>query len=145
VADNALLLQASASLVELVTGAERWERFVWTVTAHTRLHAHPARVDPEAWQSTPIGRAWWRTERQSFVPVASAAEGRPGRQAVFLIQVQLQTLAQALDTPARCRRLHDAVATMSPAVLAYRDLAGVRAPLLDWLQARAAALDAGSP
>ncbi|HEY9068493.1 MAG TPA: heme-dependent oxidative N-demethylase subunit alpha family protein, partial [Burkholderiaceae bacterium] len=32
VADNATLLAASDALVRLVTGDERWERFVWTVT-----------------------------------------------------------------------------------------------------------------
>ena len=31
----------ATQLMRLVTGAERWERFVWTVTAHPRLHAPP--------------------------------------------------------------------------------------------------------
>jgi hypothetical protein len=51
VADNAMLLAASESLARLVTGDERWERFVWTISADPRLHQHPARSElhwPEA-------------------------------------------------------------------------------------------------
>jgi hypothetical protein len=59
------------------------------------------------------------------------------RQAVFTIAVDSVPLAQAVDTPARAQRLHDAIASMSDAVLAYRSLHAVRAPLLAWLAARA--------
>ena len=52
VADNALLLKAGDHLLRMVTGEERWERFVWTITDHPRLHAHPARVDPQRWRHT---------------------------------------------------------------------------------------------
>lgn len=132
VADNTLLLKAADSLVRLVTGPERWERFVWNVTDQPRLHAHPARMARERWQHTPVARAWWRTERQTFVPLPALG------QAVFTIAVEVQPLAQALDSPTRARALHDAIASMSPAVLDYRGLAPVREPLLAWLAARAA-------
>jgi len=132
VADNALVVRAADALTRLVAGPERWERFVWNVTGHPRLHAHPAHVDPARWPADiaatlPAG-AWWRTERQTFIPL-------PGRgQALFTIQVELQPLAQAIDGPQRAAALHAAVASMSPAVLAYRGLAGVREPLLRWLE-----------
>ena len=75
--------------------------------------------------------AWWRTERQTFIPL-------PGlRQAVFTIGVESQPLAQAIDTPERAARLHAAIASMTPAVLQYRGLEGVREPLLAWLAERA--------
>jgi dimethylamine monooxygenase subunit A len=135
VADNALLLKASEALARTVSGPERWERFVWNITDHPRLHAHPHRVDPQRWLHTEIADAWWRTERQTFIPLSGTAAGTP--QAVFTIQVQLTRLAQAIDSPARAARLHAAVESMSPAVLAYRSLAGVREPLLRWLSARA--------
>lgn len=131
VADNALLLRAADGLARLVAGDTRWERFVWNVTDQPRLHAHPDRADPRRWQLTTVPEAWWRTERQTFIPLPAQ------RQAVFTIQVQVQRLADALDTPARSRALHDAIASMSPAVLDYRNLAAVRAPLLAWLAARA--------
>ncbi len=132
VADNTLLLKATAGLLRLATGADRWERFVWNVSDHPRLHAHPARVDPQRWQHTSPALAWWRTERQTFIPLPAQA------QAVFTIHVEVQPLAAALHTPQRAAALHDAIASMSPAVLAYRNLAGVREPLLAWLAQRAA-------
>lgn len=134
VADNALLLQAAAALTKLVTGHERWERFVWNVTDQPRLNAHPALHEgAERWAQTAVAQAWFRSERQSFIPV-------PGRaQAVFTILVDVQPLATVLHDAARAQALHDAIATMSPAVLAYRGLTGVREPLLAWLQQRAGA------
>ena len=57
-------------------------------------------------------------------------------QALFTIAVDVQPLAQAIATPARAARLHDAVASMSPAVLAYRHLDSVQTGLLQWLAAR---------
>ncbi len=130
VADNSLVVGASAALTRMVTGSDRWERFVWNVTAHPRLHAHPLHCDPARWATTAVQDAWWRTERQSFIAV-------PGqRQAVFTIHVELEPLAAAIDTAQRATQLHAAVASMSPAVLAYRGLAGVRQALLDWLDAR---------
>ncbi len=130
VADNALLLKAGDHLMRLATGEERWERFVWTITDHPRLHAHPARVDPQRWRHTRAAGAWWRTERQTFIPVT------PARQAVFTIHVEVQPLAQAVATPQRAAALHKALATMSPAVLHYRGLQAVRDELLAWLAAR---------
>jgi hypothetical protein len=132
VADNALLLKASESLTRLVCGSERWERFVWTVTDHPRLHAHPLRTDPARWQHTAAAHAWWRTEHQTFLPLPQQG------QAVFTIHVQVQALADAVQAPGRAQRLHDAIASMSPEVVAYRGLTDVRASLLQWLALRAA-------
>ncbi len=134
VADGDAIRRAADALVALVTGSDRWERFVWNVSAHPRLHAHPRRTPREAWgrgaaDALPSS-AWWRTERQTFLPV-------PGQsQALFTIAVDTRPLAEAIDTPDRARRLHQAIASMSPAVLAYRGLAPVRDRLLGWLAAR---------
>jgi hypothetical protein len=132
VADNRLLLQAADALTRLVTGEERWERFVWNVTSHPRLHAHPARVATERWPGGAAAfqpsLAWWRSERQTFIPVPAAA------QAVFTILVDVQPLAPVLAAaPGRAARLHAALASMSSAVLDYRSLVPVREPLLAWL------------
>jgi hypothetical protein len=127
VADNALLLKASESLVRLVSGHERWERSVWTVTDHPRLHAHPQRLAHPRWNDTPVQDAWWRTERQTFIPLSGRG------QAIFTIEVDLVPLAQAVALPARAAALHAAIASMSEAVLAYRGLTSVREPLLAWL------------
>ena len=137
VADNELLLRAASALMQVVSGEQRWERFVWTITSHARLHAHPQRVDPLRWGAAGDDElpalAWWRSERQTFIPVA----GTP--QVLFTIAIQMQPLAELLNDPAKARALHEAVASMSTAVLDYRGLHSVREPLLRWL-ARAAAL-----
>jgi hypothetical protein len=136
VADNQLLLAAADGLARLVSAPTHWERFVWTITPTPRLNAHPHALPHCAWpqddEAVPAA-AHWRTERQTFIPVAGAA------QAVFTILVETQPLQQAIDNPARAQRLHDAVASMSPAVLQYRNLGSVRDTLLRWLARRAAA------
>ncbi len=133
VADNALLIRAAESLTRLVCGEDRWERFVWNVTDNPRLHAHPERVGHDRWAGTRVESAWWRTERQTFIPLPHL------QQAVFTIHVQVQPLTEALVTPLRAQALHDAVASMSAEVLRYRGLHAVREPLLQWLAARAGA------
>jgi hypothetical protein len=134
VADNTLLLRAAYALMRTVAGPERWERFVWNVTDQPRLHAHPARVDPARWAHTAVADAWFRSERQTFIPLPALG---PRGLAVFTIQVAVRPLAVVLDTPDRAARLHATVASMSPAVLAYRGLVPVRDALLTWLAARA--------
>jgi dimethylamine monooxygenase subunit A len=137
VADNQALLAAGRQLVQLVTGGERFERFVWTVTPSGRYDQHPRRHPRTPWPVAPDPQAFaqqclLRAERQTFLPL-------PGRsQAVFTIRVMLQPLAEAVRTPDDARRLHDALASMSDAVLAYKNLAAARAPLLAWLATRTA-------
>lgn len=151
VADNELVVSASDHLLALVTGVLRWERFVWMVTPHPRLHAHPDHVDPGPWRLPagpqaldPFGRdaieagAWFRSERQTFIPLPDL------RQAVFTILVSVEPLAAAAGTPQRATRLRDALATMSPAVLEYRGLQHVRDAVVDWLDRRARQLADGS-
>ena len=132
VADNARLVAAAEALARVVSSVDAaWERWVWTVTDQPRLHAHPARSDPDRWRDTPVDRAWWRSERQTFVPVAGRA------QALFTIRVDVRPLAAAVADPRDAALVHAAIASMSDAVLAYRGLAAVRAPLLVWLAERA--------
>lgn len=139
VADNALLQAASAQLVSVATGGECWERFVWTLSPSGRHDQHPRRQPREPWPDAGTtddagfaARCWLRVERQTFFPV-----GGDTRQAVFTIRVMLAPLAEAAARPADARRLHDALASMSPAVLAYKNLLPAREPLLRWLAARA--------
>lgn len=136
VADSQTLQAAGPQLMALVSQGERWERFVWNLSSHPRLHAHPERVPAERW---PAGertcfeqQAWWRTERQTFIPFKDSTGAA---QAIFTIAVEVMPLRQALSSPSRVSALHEALASMTPSVLAYRGLDRVREPLLAWLAA----------
>ena len=135
VADSGTLVAASDALVRIVTAGERWERFVWTLTPREALDAHPARLCAADWPAvaTPASvaaAAFFRTEHQRFQPLRGG-----GRSALFAISVEVVPLARAVDRPERARRLHDALVSMSDAVLDYRGLRTVRGPLLAWLAA----------
>lgn len=136
VADNQLLITASDHLARLVTGSDRWERFVWTITRHPNLDSHPQRSEPGSWPAhadpaAVAARAFFRTERQTFIPLPQH------RQAIFTIHVDVQPLTTATADAEHALRLHGALASMSDAVLAYRGLTPVRDRLLAWLAAQA--------
>ena len=138
VADNQLLVASGSHLVKLATSGECWERFVWTVTPSARYDQHPRRHAREPWPDALdphefARNLWLRAERQTFFPV-----GRGTRQSVFTIRVMLQPLADAVASPGAARKLHEALSTMSDAVLAYKGLAPARDPLLAWLAERVA-------
>lgn len=138
VADNALLLAAARQLVQLVTGSGSWERWVWTLSPGGRFDQHPRRRPRTPWPATDdpealAAQCFLRAERQTFFPV-----GGGSGLAVFTIRVMLEPLAQAVKTPAHAQRLHAALSTMSHAVLAYKNLAQARAPVLAWLETRGA-------
>ncbi len=134
VADNQMLITASDHLARLVTGSDRWERWVWNITSHPHLDAHPARLQAHGWPADVDAEqvaalAFLRTERQTFIPLTAH------RQAVFTIHIEVQPLALAITEPAHAQRLHDALHSMSAAVLAYRNLTDARDRLLAWLRA----------
>ena len=132
-ADNATLLAAGAHLMRLVCDTQRWERFVWTLTPNPAHDQHPRRRAPIPWPAqAPAACAHLRTEHQTFIPFPERC------QAVFTIRVMLQPLAQAVNTPEQARRLHDSLASMSDAMLAYKNLTPARDPLLRWLASRSA-------
>ncbi len=142
IADNDLLIRASAQLPRLVCGPQRWQRFVWTITPNPQLDGHPLRQPGVLWPANAsadeiAGMAWLRSEHQTFIPIA----GR--QQAVFTIKVDMKALVDVLadpliGTPTR-HALQAALASMSAAVLAYRGLDTARDRLLDWLARRAGA------
>jgi hypothetical protein len=137
VADNKLLVSSGSQLVKLATSGECWERFVWTITPSGRYDQHPRRRPREPWpdEREPAEFArklWLRAERQTFFPVAHGT-----RQSVFTIRVMLQPLVEAVAPQGAARKLHDALSTMSDAVLAYKGLAPARDRLVAWLANRA--------
>jgi hypothetical protein len=140
VADNTLLIEAGERLARLVTRPDRWERFVWTVSADPRLHQHPARGEatwPDDADAEAVATlASFRHEHQTFIPIPGTG------QAMFTIRVGSEPLDTALRWREDAQRLQDAIATMSPAVLAYRGLGAARERLLEALARRIATLPA---
>ena len=137
VADNQLLVGAARQLAQLVTAGGEWERSVWTLTPSGRYDQHPRRHPRAPWPREEgdafAAQLFLRAERQTFFPIADGSG-----QAVFTIHVTLQPLTEAVATPAHAARLHEALATMSDAVLAYKGLAPARGRLLAWLEAQGA-------
>jgi hypothetical protein len=136
VADNERLVAAAGPLMRMVTAGGHWERFVWTLTPSPRYDQHPRRQPRQAWADTNdpdafAAACFLRTERQTFFAVPD----RP-QQAVFTIRVTLQPLARALASPADAQRLHDALRSMSDAVLDYKHLAPAKERLCLWLRQR---------
>lgn len=140
VADASLVQAASARLVALATGGQRWERHVWSLSPSGRHDQHPRRQLRTPWPDTEDPRAlaqstWLRTERQTFFPVGAGTQ-----QAVFTIRVQLAPLGDIVDSASKARRLHDSLASMSPAIQAYKGLSEAVPRLLPWLARQAATL-----
>ena len=138
VADIGHLSTAWPHLMALATNGERWERFVWTISRNPHLNQHPkqrhlARWPADADADALAALASFRTERQTFIPLPEQ------RLAIFTIHVETRPLADAAALPADARQLHDALASMSQSVLAYRGLEGARDRLLTWLRSRASA------
>ena len=134
VAENTALVAASDALLRLVTGGDRWERFIWTLTADLHFDRHPRRALPvgrnaDSGPAPLAATTFFRTERQTFIPLPALG------QAVFTIHVEVQPLAVVIASAARAARLHAALASMSAEVLAYRRLGPARDRLLTWLAA----------
>ena len=141
VADNAALLDATTGLVNLVTRGGYWERHVWTLTPSPHYDQHPRRHPRTPWPNTEDLDAFaalchLRVERQAFLPI-SDAQGIPLRQAVFTIRVMLEPLTKVISTADDALRLRDALASMSDAVIDYKNLRSARTRLLQWLAHRA--------
>lgn len=148
VADGAALAAALPAILRVLASGTHWERYVWTLTPSPRYDQHPHRHTATPWPQTAdpedfAQQCYLRAERQTFIPILDA-DGRPGAQALFTIRVMVEPLGSALRNGSDALRLHDALASMSDAVLHYKNLAAARPLLLQWL-ARRGGQDAGGP
>ena len=109
-------------------------RHVWLLTPSADLPQHPStrrlRWDDalraaEAEGGPLLDRVYFRVERQTTLPLSSLRRG------VFFIRVMVAPLSEVLGHEApRAGELHAALASMSPAVVAYRGMGAVRDRLL---------------
>ncbi len=130
VADNTVLLAAGEALARLVSSSTRWERFVWNITPRPTLNAHPALQPAARWHAARRRRA--SPPRPGGVPSARPSSRYPTP--VWRCSPSWWTASRwprRIDSNEKAQRLHDAIASMSPAVLHYRSLGSVRNALLD--------------
>jgi len=140
VADNGVLAAAWPRLAQLLTAGGTWERHVWSISPSPRYDQHPHRHPAPTWPTSGdlddfASRCYLRSERQTFFPVLERA-GRPPRQAIFTITPSLERLPDAVSGAQHAQRLHQSLASMSDAVVAYKNLAPARVALLAWLKRR---------
>ncbi len=148
VADGEALAAALPHILRVLSNGTHWERHVWTLTPCSFYDQHPQRQPLVPWPDDAgpdelARQCYLRAERQTFIPVLDSA-GQPGKYAVFTIRVMLAPLDAALRSPADALRLHDALASMSSAVLTYKNLTPARDRLLRWLARRAATATSGA-
>lgn len=155
VADNTALLAAATPLLARITqgpAVQRyWRRHVWTISPSARYDQHPLRHPRTPWPAWPAPstsphasdshhfaqQCWLRWECQTLQPVLHD-NGSASTQTLFSIRVGLVPLVQAVQLPWQAQRLAAALASMSDAVLAYKNLSAARAPLLAWCATLAA-------
>jgi len=143
VADGAALAAALPAILRVLATGAHWERHVWTLTPSATYDQHPWRQPPANWSQAATAdelarQCHLRVERQTFIPIPGS-DGGPSGHAVFTIRVMVEPLVPTIQSAADALRLHDALASMSDAVLAYKNLAPARDRLVDWLALRAAA------
>lgn len=134
---GAALQAAARNLVAAMLAKGPFVRHVWSLPPRPDLALDPAEAPPApdlrgVRGEALLARLWLRAERQTSR--ALPASGR----ALFTIRVSMQPLPAALaGEPERAARLATAVRSMDDALLAYKSLGGIRAPLLAALDARA--------
>ena len=124
VADGARLQRATPALSEALLTKGPYLQHVWGLDPSGRLDRDPSAPDAAYDGEVPASQWWLRVERQTTLPL--------GDRALFVIRPFLVPLV-ALDRQQRSV-LAAAVASMSPASLAYKGITGVRDELLGWLQ-----------
>jgi hypothetical protein len=128
VADGERLRLASLALSHAMTGKGPFVRHVWTLAPDGALARRPGAVAP-AGGATPAGPAdladlWYRCERQVTVPLPAAGAS------LFLIRVFVAPLLAVAADARRRARLVESLASMSEAVIAYKQLGGARERVL---------------
>jgi len=113
VADAQDLMAAAPALSQAMCSKGPFVRYVWTIAGNGDRGRLPG-VDSFA-HAASIDDLWFRCERQVTVPLA-------GQASLFLIRVFVTPLRQAVPSAERWVTLQEALASMSPAMVAYKGL-----------------------
>lgn len=142
VAHNALLLASAGRVMKALFSKGPFVRYTWGLVTDPRLDHNPALPDyprarlPEGVQDdgaqddeARLGSSvFLRVERQTTLALPEL------RRCLFTIRVSVRPLAAVLTTLERRRTLAAALRSMDEALLRYKGLTELRAPLLAWLE-----------
>lgn len=132
VGDNARLLAAGPALTEALLTKGPFLQHAWGVEPSDRPDLDPGSSDasPVIASAPPQPEAYHlRVERQTSLPLPALDR------ALFTIRLFVTPLAAVAADPDHRERLAHALATMSPATLAYKGLADRRPALVEYLMA----------
>lgn len=113
VADAQDLMAAAPALSQAMCSKGPFVRYVWTIAGNADRGRLPG-VDSFA-HAASVDDLWFRCERQVTVPLA-------GQASLFLIRVFVSPLRQVVHSAERWVTLQKALASMSPAMIAYKGL-----------------------
>ena len=135
VAHSEVLARAGPNVIKALLTKGPFVRYVWSLTADDGLNQNPdlpKRPNDAPPFATPAALAeglTFRVERQTTR--ALPALGR----FLFTVRIFTQPLTEAVHGPERRERLERALLSVDDALLAYKGLSTLRAPLLAWLRA----------
>jgi dimethylamine monooxygenase subunit A len=134
VADNQMLQAAGPSIMATAFIKQSMLRHVWLIVPSASLAQHPEQND-YSWARTLadpsplLPRLFFRAERQTTWPLPQLDR------AVFFIRVMMCSLVDVLRVePERALQLSETLASMSPAVVAYRGMTDAMPRLLTELK-----------
>jgi hypothetical protein len=127
--------QAARQMVNAMVHKGPFVRFAWTLQSDSRLNHHvepPPGVPSGTWQ----GRRFdWSAPRLFLRVERQVLWGFPEVEAfLFVIRTSFTEGEAIRRDPEACARLRSAIASMTPASLAYKGLAQHREGLLNWLR-----------
>ncbi len=136
VAHNGTLLAAEQRVMKALFNKGPFVRYAWGLVTDPRLGHNPALPDPDKPLPDEVlknpdevaARSYFRTERQTTYAIPDLAR------CLFTIRVSVRPLGEVITTAQRRETLAASLASMDEALLEYKGLTQLRAPLLAWLK-----------
>ena len=109
--------RAADPMARMITTKGPFIRSVWTIVNRPGLARHPKNT--VAWSAETVDDMWYRSERQTTIPVEDRA-------ALFLIRVYMVPLREVFEDEAKKQQIISSVMSMTDAVIEYKGLGYLR-------------------